>query len=128
MATLQPSPCFMNLALVGAPKYGVVAQMPLATLDGANVLDNLTYMQPRSGNDSASICKYTTNLENGITVTMAASMHAGLLNYTSTGQKYILVDLSHYLPAPGEAVASQANTNGRIDVSADGRQYAGYGT
>ena len=112
----------------GAPKYGVVAQMPLATLEGVNVLDNLTYMQPRIGNNSASIGKYTTNLENGVTVTMAASMHAGLLNYTSTGQKHILVDLSHYLPTPGEAVASQAYINGRIDVSDDGRQYTGYGT
>ena len=111
----------------GAPKYGVVAQMPLASLDGVNVLDNLTYMQPRIGNDSGSMGQYMTVLENGITVEMAASMHAGMMNYTSDGQKHILVDLSHYLPTQDEAVASQAYTNGRIDVSNDGRQYSGYG-
>lgn len=48
----------------GAVKYGVVAQMPLASLDGVNVLDNLTYAQPRVGNDSASPGYYKTNLEN----------------------------------------------------------------
>jgi putative alpha-1,2-mannosidase len=31
----------------GGPKYGYPAQMPLATLEGVNLLDNLTYWQTR---------------------------------------------------------------------------------
>ena len=32
----------------GAPKYGLIAQMPLTSVDSpVNVLDNLTYSQPR---------------------------------------------------------------------------------
>ena len=31
----------------GGPKYGFPAQMPLAYLDGVNLLDNLTYWQDR---------------------------------------------------------------------------------
>ena len=113
----------------GAPKYGVVPQMPLTTLDGVNVMDNLTYMQPRNGNDSASVGLYTTNLMNGVTASMTASMHAGLMNYTypSSGDKLVLIDISHYLPTQDEGVASQLYSNGHIDVSNDGRQYSGYG-
>ena len=66
----------------GAPKYGVVGQMPLTTLEGVNLMDNLTYMQPRIGNDIARIGHYSTKLANGIKVDMAASMHAGLIKYT----------------------------------------------
>lgn len=32
----------------GAPKYGVISQMPLTGLEGVNVLDNLTYSQSRA--------------------------------------------------------------------------------
>lgn len=32
----------------GAPKYGIIPQMPLTgRLEGVNVLDNRTYCQPR---------------------------------------------------------------------------------
>lgn len=32
----------------GEPKYGLIAQMPLSSVDGpVNVLDNMTYSQPR---------------------------------------------------------------------------------
>jgi Putative alpha-1,2-mannosidase len=32
----------------GSPKYGLISQMPLTTVDApVNVLDNLTYSQPR---------------------------------------------------------------------------------
>jgi putative alpha-1,2-mannosidase len=31
----------------GAPKYGLIAQMPLASLEDVNVLDNMTYSQQR---------------------------------------------------------------------------------
>lgn len=48
----------------GAVKYGVIPQMPLTSLDGVNVLDNLTYMQPRTEHDSASVGYYRTSLQN----------------------------------------------------------------
>jgi len=32
----------------GAPKYGIIPQMPLTSVDPpVNILDNLTYSQPR---------------------------------------------------------------------------------
>jgi len=113
----------------GSPKYGVVPQMPLTTLDGVNLMDNLTYMQPRVGNDSASIGRYTTNLANGVRVDFTASMHAGLINYLfpENGNKYILVDLSHFLPTQDDHASSQHYSNGRLDISGNGANYSGYG-
>lgn len=114
----------------GAVKYGVVSQMPLASLDGVNVLDNLTYMQPRTQNDSMSTGYYKTNLANGVTAEMSATAHVGIVKYTypsgSDGQ-YVLVDLSHYLPTNGEGTFEQMYSNGRIDLSNDGQMYTGYG-
>ena len=113
----------------GAPKYGVVPQMPLTSIEGVNILDNLTYMQPRTGNDSASVGYYKTNLKNGITAEMSASQHAGVIQYTypSGGDKYVLVDLSHYLPTQDEFVAEQVYSNGFIETSQGGAKYTGYG-
>ena len=94
----------------GAPKYGVVPQMPLTSLQGVNVLDNLTYMQPRVGNDSASVGYYRTHLQNGVVAEMSASQHAGIMQYTypaTADGKYILVDLSHYLPANDDNIPEQ---------------------
>ncbi|KMQ41930.1 putative Alpha-1,2-mannosidase [Trichophyton rubrum] len=113
----------------GAPKYGVISQMPLSTLDRVDIADNRTYMQPRVGKDSASVGYYKTRLRNGITVEMSATDHAGILQYTyppSTG-KFVLVDLSHYLPTHGEPSANQMYSNGKIDIQDGGRTYTGYG-
>jgi len=113
----------------GAPKYGVVGQMPLRSLSGVNLLDNLTYSQPRIGHDSAKIGWYKTRLANGVSIEMTASMHAGLLQYTfeNSSERYILVDVSHYLPTQDDHMASQFYTNANIDLSrANG--YKGAGT
>lgn len=93
----------------GAPKYGVIPQMPLTSLESVNVLDNLTYMQPRIGQDTASVGYYKTNLANGIIAEWSASQHAGIMHYTfpADSQRYVLVDLSHYLPTQDEAIAEQ---------------------
>lgn len=113
----------------GSPKYGIIPSMPLASLEGANLLDNLTYMQPRTGNDSVSVGYYKSNWQNGVTVELSASMHAGLMQstYPMNGDAYVLVHLSHYLPTQNESVAEQMYGNGHIDLSNDGRQYSGYG-
>lgn len=113
----------------GAPTYGLVPQMPLTSLEGVNVLDNLTYMQPRVGNDSAEVGLYTTSLANGVLAEMTASMHAGLMQYTfptSSEGKYILVDLSHYLPAQDDHIPEQQYSNGHLEISEDGSMYGGY--
>ncbi|TKA61306.1 hypothetical protein B0A49_09728 [Cryomyces minteri] len=113
----------------GAPKYGVIPQMPLTTLEGVNVLDNLTYMQPRTGADVASVGYYKTSLANGVVAEMAASQHAGLMQYSfpASGGKYVLVDLSHYLPTQDDHVPEQYYSNGMIEASNDGSMYGGYG-
>lgn len=38
----------------GAPKYGIIPQMPLTSVDPpVNILDNLTYSQPRVRSNEA---------------------------------------------------------------------------
>jgi putative alpha-1,2-mannosidase len=112
----------------GAPKYGVVPQMPLTSLAGVNLLDNLTYAQPRIGNDSAGIGWYRTRLANGVQVDMTASMHAGLVRYdfAASKEKYVLVDVSHYLPTQDDHMASQSYTNARVNLNQSGG-YNGFG-
>jgi hypothetical protein len=71
--------CFHECGIGGGSKYGVVGHMPLITLDGVNVLDNTTYMQPRVGHDRASVGYYTSQLANGVNVELSAWQHAGFL-------------------------------------------------
>ena len=115
----------------GAPKYGVVAQMPLTILEGVNILDNLTYMQPRVQQDFASVGYYRSDLQNGVEVELAASRHAGILQYTFpfAGDKIVHVDVSHHLPAMADAepLKSQTYSNGQLTVSDNGAQYTGWG-
>ncbi|KAI0137933.1 glycoside hydrolase family 92 protein [Hypoxylon sp. NC0597] len=112
----------------GAPTYGLIPQMPLTTLEGVNVLDNLTYMQARVGEDVASPGYYKTQLQNGVTAEMSATMHAGIMRYTypnETDGRFVLIDLSHYLPSRGRK--EQAYSNGKLERSDDGTWYSGYG-
>ncbi|KAI1338237.1 glycoside hydrolase family 92 protein [Xylariaceae sp. FL0016] len=112
----------------GAPTYGLIPQMPLTTLDGVNVLDNLTYMQPRTQDDVASVGYYKTQLQNGVTAEMSASMHAGIMKYSypaNAESRSLLVDLSHFIPSTGKK--EQWYSNGKIERSDDGQWYSGYG-
>jgi hypothetical protein len=123
--------CFHESGIGGAPKYGVVPQMPLTTLEGVNVLDNLTYMQPRVQQDFASVGYYRSKLQNGVEVELSASRHSGILQYTfpSAGHKIVLVDVSHHLPSNAEAepLKSQTYSNGQLVVGDAGAQYTGWG-
>ncbi|KAK7752139.1 hypothetical protein SLS62_005883 [Diatrype stigma] len=114
----------------GAPKYGLVAQMPLTTLDDpVNILDNTTYWQERVGDDVASVGYYKTEFANSITVELSGARHAGIVQYTfpeNSSEKHVLVDVSHYIPAPGDDHSSQMFLGGEIAV--DGAQYTGYTT
>lgn len=111
----------------GAPTYGLIPQMPLTTIEGVNLLDNLTYMQPRIGADVASVGHYQTHLQNGVTAEMSASMHAGIMRYQYPEDqgRYVLVDLSHFIPSTGKK--EQWYSNGFIERSEDGSWYSGYG-
>ncbi|KAF2669377.1 alpha-1,2-mannosidase family protein-like protein [Microthyrium microscopicum] len=112
----------------GAPKYGVVSQMPLTTLQNVNLLDNMTYAQPRVGHDSAGVGWYSTKLASGVVIRMAACMHTGIVEYTfpDKGEKHVLVDVSHYLPTQDDHLASQFYSNGRVELTKEG--YRGWGT
>lgn len=111
----------------GAPTYGLIPQMPLASLEGVNLLDNLTYMQPRTKHDTAEIGYYKTSLESGVVAEMSASMHVGIMKYEfpTGGERHVLIDLSHYLPTRGKE--SQWYSNGYIEHNGNGSRYTGYG-
>lgn len=108
---------------------GVVSQMPLATLEYVNLADNRTYMQPRTTKDVASVGHYKTSFRNGVVAQMSATDHAGILEYTypESGGRYVLVDVSHYLPAHGAPRTAQWYSNGQIELSETGQRYKGYG-
>lgn len=113
----------------GGPVYGVVSQMPLVTLENVNLLDNITYMAARKGNDSASVGYYKSTFQNGIVTELSASSHTGFLQYTFPGKEdgHILVDVSHYLPNYAGYSQSQFYSTGEFTLSADGKRYQGYG-
>ncbi|KAK3680163.1 hypothetical protein LTR78_000540 [Recurvomyces mirabilis] len=111
----------------GAPKYGIVPQMPLTTLDGVNVLDNTTYWQSRVVNDTASVGYYATKLESGVGISLSASRHAGIMQYDfPAGEKHVLVDISHYLPSENGGSNVQFYIGGAIDLQPGGKLYTGY--
>lgn len=114
----------------GGPVYGVVSQMPLVTLQGVNVVDNLTYAQPRSGHDEASVGYFKSNFKNGVQTELSATSHVGFLKYSfpEGGERHILIDVSHYLPLTGGYNQAQTYSNGDIQVSSNGSQYTGSGT
>lgn len=111
----------------GAPTYGLIPQMPLTTLENVNLFDNLTYMQPRVVKDEAEVGYYKTQLQNGVTAEISASMHAGIMKYEfpeDADGKYVLVDISHFLPGVGKK--EQQYSNGYLERSEDGAWYSGY--
>lgn len=112
----------------GEPKYGIIHQMPLTSIDSpVNILDNRTYWQNRTGNDTAQVGYFRTNLENGITISMAGARHSGIMQYDyPAGEQHVLVDVSHYLPAYGQP-SSQTFLGGEIDLAQNGKVYTGYG-
>lgn len=113
----------------GAPKYGIIPQMPLTSIDPpVNLLDNRTYSQPRAvAQDTAHVGYYSTRLLNGVAVELSAARHSGLMQYSfPAGGKHILVDLSHYLPSEVGGYTVQQYLGGSLDI--DGAEYWGSGT
>ena len=113
----------------GSAKYGIIPQMPLTSLDSVNVLDNRTYWQKRVGEDTAKVGYFKTNLENGVGIELSGGRHTGVMQYNfPAGEKHVLVDVSHYLPAEGGASDCQFFSGGQIHLSGDGKMYTGYGS
>ncbi|KAF2649874.1 glycoside hydrolase family 92 protein [Lophiostoma macrostomum CBS 122681] len=111
----------------GGAKYGYPAQMPLASLEGVNLLDNLTYWQTREGDDVASVGYFRTRLASGVSVELSATRHAGLHHYSfPSEEQHVLVDFSHYLPHPTRSWDSQFYAGGEIEIQANGSVYTGY--
>ncbi|KAJ4856867.1 glycosyl hydrolase family 92 domain-containing protein [Trichoderma breve] len=121
--------CFHECGIGGASKYGVVGHMPLTTLSGVNVLDNATYQQPRVTMDRASVGYYRSDLANGVKVELAASDHAGFIQYTypKNTERIVLFDVSHNLPSLAEFIKSQSYSNGQIEVKKNGKRVQGWG-
>ena len=110
----------------GAPKYGVVSQMPVAG-NVSNPLDDLS--ASRSAADQAEVGQYTSSLSTGIIVRLAATSHAAMYNYTfpTSSEVNVVVDVSHVLLAQQRESWSQHYVNGNISVEPDG-SYQGSGT
>jgi putative alpha-1,2-mannosidase len=112
----------------GFPKYGIIPQMPLTTIGPpVNLLDNQTYWQARVGGDIARVGYFKMQLENGVTVELSGARHAGLMQYSFlSGQKHVLVDVSHYLPPETGGYNNQYYIGGEIHLQENGT-YTGYG-
>jgi putative alpha-1,2-mannosidase len=110
----------------GAPKYGVVSQMPVIA-DISNPTAN--FSQPRASPDEADVGYYKSALANGVTVELAASEHAGLYSYIfpKGSTPSIVVDVSHVLPSFRGLGWEQHYSRGELAIAENG-QYVGSGT
>lgn len=112
----------------GAPKYGVVSQLPLVG-DVAEPLSNLTVGRKRA--DEGSVGYYKAVTSEDVIVELAATSRAGIYQYTfpagdSDERGNVLVDVSHVLPSYRGQGLSQRYAGGKISVAEDGH-YEGYG-
>lgn len=107
----------------GAPKYGVVSQMPLVGNLTDSLIDSGT---PRSLPDVTTVGYYKASLSSNITVELSATSRAGFYQYTfpSGNQGHVLVDVSRVLPSH-KAELSQHYLGGNISTSIN--HYEGYG-
>jgi predicted alpha-1,2-mannosidase len=108
----------------GAPKYGVVSQMP-AIGDLVNPLLDLG--KNRTIPDVAEVGYYQSELQGGITVQLSASERAGFYQYTfpEQAQKAVVVDVSHVLPSFRGFGWGQEYSGGSFELTPDG--YTGHG-
>lgn len=108
----------------GAPKYGVVSQMPVAGTVPNPLLD---LGQNRIAIDTASVGYYKSSLVSGVDIEVAATEHAGLYLYTfpASDGSSVVVDVSHVLPSFRGLGWGQGYAGGHF--STNGSSYQGYG-
>lgn len=116
----------------GAPKYGVVSQMPVVG-HIRNPLSDEMY-DTRNETDHTEVGYYRASLTSGTTLEMGASNKAGLYQYTfpkERAESYnVLVDVSHVLGSYRGMGLEQHYLGGKISVEEnDGLlSYQGFGT
>ncbi|KAI1308028.1 glycoside hydrolase family 92 protein [Xylaria venustula] len=114
----------------GAPKYGVVSQMPVpGTI--SNPLADLSV--GRSTADETRLGYYKSSLSNGITVELGATGRAGLYVYEfpANNVSNVVVDVSHVLPSYRGQGLGQNYLGGNITVATtngDSIHYEGSGS
>ncbi|KAF2721846.1 glycoside hydrolase family 92 protein [Polychaeton citri CBS 116435] len=109
----------------GAPKYGVVNQMPVV-----GAVDNplVDLAQPRAAEDYAEVGYYKTSLGSGVVIEVAGTNHAGFYQYTlPAGENSVVVDVSHVLPSFRGLGWGQGYAGGSFELL-NGSSYQGSGT
>lgn len=109
-----------NSGTGGAPKYGVVSQMPWVG-NITNPVSNLT--SNRTEPDQAAVGYYRTALDSDVVVELAASDRSGMYRYTFNDEEEVanvVIDVSHVLPSYRGFGWSQHYTRGGIEVFDDG--------
>lgn len=113
----------------GAPKYGVVSQMPWAgDVDTPLYMNSLKENRERP--DAAEVGYYKAFLGSGITVELAGTERAGMYRYTFPSQakeRSIVVDVSHVLSSFRGMGLEQHYWGGSIEVTGKGTRYVGHG-
>ncbi|KAH8653932.1 glycoside hydrolase family 92 protein [Tricladium varicosporioides] len=108
----------------GAPKYGVVSQMPtLGNITNPLVDLNDTRSQP----DVTSVGYYKSQLGSNISVEMSATSRAGIYQYTfPVGREAnVIIDVSHVLPSYKGPGLTQRYLGGNITTT--NIHYEGFG-
>lgn len=131
----QPTGNFTGFSMLhesgtgGAPKYGVVSQMPVM----GNISNPLAdHSDTRATPDASEVGYYRSSLGSGITVELAATDRAGLYSYRfpCSGPRNVIVDVSHVLSSYRGQGLEQHYLGGSINVGKDGNEtrYYGYGS
>lgn len=116
----------------GAPKYGVVSQMPVVGKIENPLSDAIN--DTRAKPDVSAVGYYKASLGSGTVLEMTASNKAGLYkyNFPKTNQtNNVLVDVSHVLASYRGQGLEQHFLGGNITVQQDGNDkysYTGSGT
>ncbi|POR39332.1 Putative glycosidase [Tolypocladium paradoxum] len=116
----------------GAPKYGVVSQMPVVGKVDNPLSDAMN--DTRAAPDFTEVGYYKARLGSGTMLELAASKKAGMYRYTfPKGKKglHVLVDVSHVLSSYRRQGLEQHYLGGNITVhkqGADSYYYTGSGT
>lgn len=111
----------------GAPKYGVVSQMPVtAAASVANPLRDLG--QARASADEAAVGYYKSVVADGTVIEVAATEHAGMYQYTFPvgANGSVVVDVSHVLPSFRGLGWGQGYAGGSFQLQDNG-SYTGHG-
>lgn len=115
----------------GAPKYGVVSQMPVVG-DISNPMLGVT--ATRKHDDVTEVGYYKASLGSGVVVELGATDRAGMFKYRfpkDGTDAQIVVDVSHVLPSYRGQGLGQNYLGGSITVEQDDNmktRYTGHGT